>query len=87
MEWINNQLDMEKHCKKFLKVCNKIGGSCIPASKTLKCQWIESVYSDPLSNNSFISLVMYKLFIYLSIQQLFHLNHSMASDRINSVFV
>ena len=43
MDWINNQLDMKEHCKKFLKVCNKIGGSCIPASKTLKYQWIESV--------------------------------------------
>ena len=46
MDWINNQLDMEEHCKKFLKVCNKIGGSCIPASKTLKYQWIESVKQD-----------------------------------------
>ena len=43
MDWIHNQLDMEEHCKKFLEVCNKIGGSCIPASKTLKYQWIESV--------------------------------------------
>ena len=43
MDWINNQLDMEEHCKKFLEVWNKIGGSCIPASKTLKYQWIESV--------------------------------------------
>ena len=32
---------MEEHYKKFLKVCNKIGGSCIPASKTLKYLWIE----------------------------------------------
>ena len=38
MDWIHNQLDMEEHCKKFLEVCNKIGGSCIPASKTLKYQ-------------------------------------------------
>ena len=22
LDWINNQLDMEEHCKKFLKVCN-----------------------------------------------------------------
>ena len=46
MDWIHNQLDMEEHCKKFLEVCNKIGGSCIPASKTLKYQWIESVKQD-----------------------------------------
>ena len=30
----HNQLDMEEHCKKFLEVCNAIGGSCIPATKT-----------------------------------------------------
>ena len=22
LDWINNQLDMEEHCEKFLKVCN-----------------------------------------------------------------
>ena len=32
MDWIHNQLDMDEYCKKFLKVCNKIGSSCIPAS-------------------------------------------------------
>ena len=29
MDWIHNQLDMEVDCKKFLEVCNKIGGSCM----------------------------------------------------------
>ena len=37
MDWIYNQLDMEEYCKKFMEVCNKIGGSCIPASKTQLC--------------------------------------------------
>ena len=32
MDWIHNQLDMDEYCKKFLKVCNKIGSSSIPAS-------------------------------------------------------
>ena len=26
MDWIHNQLDMEEYCKRFLEVCNKIGG-------------------------------------------------------------
>ena len=42
-EWIHNQLDMEQHCKEFLEVYNIIGHSCLPALKTLKYQWIESV--------------------------------------------
>ena len=34
MDWIHIQLDMEEQCRKFLEVCNNIGGSRIPASKT-----------------------------------------------------
>ena len=42
MEWIDNQSDMEKRCKKFLKVCQKMGGTFLLVSQNFKCEWIEA---------------------------------------------
>ena len=39
MNWISNQSDMEEHCKKFLSVCHKIGGTFALAAKSLKADW------------------------------------------------
>ena len=42
MEWIDNQSDMEERCKKFLKVCQKMGGTFLIVSQNLKHEWIEA---------------------------------------------
>ena len=42
MIWIDNQSDMEEHCKKFLEVCQKMGGTFVLVSKTFKREWIEA---------------------------------------------
>ena len=42
MEWIDNQSDMEERCKKFLKVCQKMGGTFLLVSKNFKHEWIEA---------------------------------------------
>ena len=42
MEWIDNQSDMEERCKKFLKVCQKMGGNFSLVSQNFKCEWIEA---------------------------------------------
>ena len=42
MEWIDYQSDMEERCKKFLEVCQKMGGTFLLVSKTFKREWIEA---------------------------------------------
>ena len=42
MEWIDNQPDMEERCKKFLEVCQKMGGTFLLVSKHFKSEWIEA---------------------------------------------
>ena len=42
MDWIRNQSDMEDHCKKFLEVFNRIGGTFILAAKSLKEDWCKA---------------------------------------------
>ena len=42
MEWIDYQSDMEERCKKFLEVCQKMGGNFLLVSKTFKHEWIEA---------------------------------------------
>ena len=42
IEWIDYQSDMEERCKKFLEVCQKMGGNFLLVSKAFKCEWIEA---------------------------------------------
>ena len=42
MEWIDNQSDMEERCKKFLEVCQEMGGTFLLVLKTFKHEWIEA---------------------------------------------
>ena len=46
MEWIKNQVSMEKRCKKFLDAFHKIGGTFILASETLTEEWLEAGKQD-----------------------------------------
>ena len=42
MDWIDYPSDMEEHCKKFLEVCQRMGGTFLLVSKTFKREWIET---------------------------------------------
>ena len=46
MEWIKNQVSMEKRCKKFLDAFHIIGGTFILASETLTEEWLEAAKQD-----------------------------------------
>ena len=42
VKWSNNQLKVEKHCIKFLKVLEMMKGNLRRASETLRDQWMEA---------------------------------------------